>query len=179
MTEQNMVPFMERLSKKERLAICFMCSNSEHFQHEIHPGMLPFISAAKVVQHLERLEWLMQSGAGWDVKYKRICRSVLGKLADARNDGSKCVFRMWLNTKKVYKQFGRSPERGKPLPHLPKMKVTVGVKWSLPKRQWLPDKDVLVTPAVALKPIGGGNWEVSTLACYRVEVEQWLQQNCR
>jgi hypothetical protein len=85
---------------------------------------------------------------------------------------------MRLDNKKVYRRFGAHPERGKPLPFLQKQKATVGVKWSLPKKEYLPDRDVLVSPCVTLKPRSSNLWEVTVSTKCRHAVENWLMDNC-
>jgi hypothetical protein len=180
MTEMNMVPFLSRLSQKEKLVICFLCNKSGQFQSEVHLGLLPFLPArdvVRVVRQADALGDVLSSG--------RIIKEILVKCAEAGEpDESTCSFYMQLDTKKVHKHFGRNPERGKPLPHLPKQKVTVGVKWSLPKKKWVPDRDVLVAPCVTLRlkaktRDGGPRWQVQTLTRCRAAVELWLMQNCR
>jgi len=119
----------------------------------------------------------------WQI-YARIAKEILVKLSEARDDRKGvAVFRMCLNVKKVYRHFGRNPEKGKPLNFLPKERVTVGVKYSLPKKDYVPDKDVLVAPCVKLKLVEKGPlqrvWEVTVLERCRPAVELWLQQNCQ
>lgn len=88
-------------------------------------------------------------------------------------------FRIWLNDIKVYKRFGRKPELGRPLPFLPKKKVTVGVRWSLPRKDYVPDTDVLVTPSVALKRLSKDFWEVQCDAAHWPKVQNYLCEVCR
>ena len=85
---------------------------------------------------------------------------------------------LYLNDKKVCRYFGAHPERGRPLPGNRRKRVTVGVKWSLPKKDYLPDDDVLVRPTVALKCLGKGKWEILVEATYRDRAIDWLVDNC-
>ena len=85
---------------------------------------------------------------------------------------------MYLNDAKVIRHFGSHPERGRLIRGKVK-KVTVGVRWSLPKRDYEVDDDVLVRPTVALKCLGKGKWEVQVEAQYRQLAEQFLIDNCQ
>lgn len=84
---------------------------------------------------------------------------------------------IYLDNKKVAKVFGAHPERGRRLTGISK-RVTVGVKWSLPKKDYVPDDDVLVNPVLALKPMGRGRWQVLIEEQYRKEAERFLNDNC-
>lgn len=84
---------------------------------------------------------------------------------------------MYLNDSKVIKHFGKRPDLGKPIKGFTK-KVTVGVKWDLPRACYRPDDNVLVTPTVALKCIRRGYWEVLVADEYRNHVERWLLDFC-
>lgn len=87
------------------------------------------------------------------------------------------TFTMYLDDRKVLKQFGQRPWIGKRL--LGKVKkVTVGVRWSLPKKDYVPDDDVLVQPTVALTAIAKGKWRVTVEEKYREEAERFLMANC-
>lgn len=88
-------------------------------------------------------------------------------------------FKIFLTDVKVYKRFGRKPELGRALPFLPKKKVTVGVRWSLPRKDYVPDTDVLVTPSVALKRLSKDFWEVQCDAVHWPKVQSWLCDWCR
>lgn len=84
-----------------------------------------------------------------------------------------------LDARKVLRQFGMHPERGKALPCLPKKRVTVGVRWSLPKRDYVPDDDVRVNRMVALQNVGGNRWRVLCEEAYWSAVRSWLFTYCR
>lgn len=84
-----------------------------------------------------------------------------------------------LNSKKVLKHFGQRPWLGKALPCLPKKQVTVGVRWSLPKRDYVPDTEVWVNRTVALHHVQGNTWRVLCDEQYWPRVQTWLYQNCK
>ena len=84
---------------------------------------------------------------------------------------------MYLNDAKVIKHFGSHPERGRLIRGKVK-KVTVGVRWSLPKRDWEPDDDVDVHSVLALKCMGKGKWEVLVAEEHRSYAEWWLMDFC-
>jgi hypothetical protein len=64
---------------------------------------------------------------------------------------------MYLNDAKVARRFGSRPDLGKIIPGAGVKKVTVGVRWSLPKFDYEPDTDVIVRPRVALICKGKAN----------------------
>ena len=81
-----------------------------------------------------------------------------------------------LNDKKVVRRFGSHPERGIPLKGISK-RVTVGVRWSLPRRKYEPDTDVLVNPIIALHSAGKGKWKLICEPAYHRQAEQFLLEN--
>lgn len=90
---------------------------------------------------------------------------------------------MILRDAKVLKHFGAHPERGKPMRMLALKRVTVGVRWSLPKQDYVPDDDVLVTPSVALKPVshpvkGCRTYHIQCEPRHLEKVTMWLADNC-
>lgn len=84
-----------------------------------------------------------------------------------------------LNAKKIIRHFGLHPERGKALPCLPKKRVTVGMRWSLPKLDYVPDDDVRVNRMVALQHVRGSTWRVLCEEAYWPAVMTWLLEYCR
>lgn len=86
---------------------------------------------------------------------------------------------MYLNDGKVAKFFGAHPERGRLIPGGSVRKVTVGVRWSLPKLDYEPDDDVLVRPFMALICLGRGKWEVKVDPAFRELAMCWLMDKCQ
>lgn len=87
-------------------------------------------------------------------------------------------FQMYLSDAKVAVRFGSRPWMGKLLPMTDKKRVTVGIKWSLPKKDYIPDEDVLVTQCVALRCIKKGLWEVSCSEMIREQTVNYLIRFC-
>ena len=85
---------------------------------------------------------------------------------------------MYLNDAKVAKRFGTRPDLGKIIPGVGVKKVTVGVRWSLPKMDYEPDDDVVVRPRVALICKGKGKWEVLVEPQFREAAERYLMDFC-
>jgi hypothetical protein len=108
----------------------------------------------------------------------RLASQVKFKLRDEYQISRASSWMMLLNNKKVAKRFGAHPERGHKIPHVTKKRVTVGVRWSLPKRDHEPDDDVLVQPHVVLKPKSKGWWEVTCENRYRAHVTTFLLDYC-
>lgn len=179
MDEPNLVPYLSHLTIKEKAVLLRLIRELPNCEHH-HAGTLPFISVhtAKGALHLVAKKPGVFASEKWQA-FARVANNILSKVNAAPKDEGKVSFLMHLNPKKVYRQFGRSPERGKPLNHLPKEKVTVGVKYHLPSKDYLPDKDVLVAPSVAVKPTGGGMYEVTAPARHLGAVREWLQANCQ
>lgn len=84
---------------------------------------------------------------------------------------------LYLNDKKVAKHFGAYPERGRFIPSTVK-RVTVGVRWNLPKGCHEPDDDVLVRPVMALKCLGRGKWKLSVEPQFHEKAVSFLCDNC-
>jgi hypothetical protein len=73
---------------------------------------------------------------------------------------------------------------GAPCPVLEKKRVTVGVRYSLPKKDYVPDDNVWVQPHVALKflkryPEGLSKWRVIAPAEHMTKVVEWLLTACK
>lgn len=77
----------------------------------------------------------------------------------------------------VLKYFGKRPDLGRRLTGAT-TKVTVGVKWSLPKLAWVDDDDVTVNFTVALHRLTDGQWGVLVDDRCRDQALEWLQQHC-
>lgn len=84
---------------------------------------------------------------------------------------------IYLNDVKVSRRFGKRPDLGIPLKGIVK-RVTVGVRWSLPRGKYEPDDDVLVNPTIALRSLGRGKWKLLVEPAYQRQAEQWLLENC-
>lgn len=172
----NLVPYMQILTPTEKVVLCRVLNHGR--DESIHPGVLPFVNR---VTAMVRLASVINPIKGHEVG-QRIFKQILSKLVsdkDPPNDRQYVRWSMRLDDLKVYRRFGPHPERGKPLPFLGKEKVTVGMKFSLPKRAYVPDKDVLVSPCVTLKRQSQGLWQVEVLARCQHTVEEWLIANCQ
>ncbi len=115
MNEPNLVPYISRLSQKEKAVLLRLLREIPGEEHHFE-GTLPFVSVHKAVG---ALELMVRSGVmlsdNWNA-YQRIAKEILVKLSEAReNRAGSSIFLMRLNDKKVYKHFGKNPEKGKPL----------------------------------------------------------------
>jgi hypothetical protein len=163
---ENLTKYYGGLTRTERVILCELLKPR---YPAIHLGSLVFVPLDIAVGALHEA-WSPHQ------RSERTIRQLLGKLPNKNVTHE--TFIMCLDDKKVYRRFGRNPERGKPLSHLPKVKVTVGFKWSLPKLSWIPDRDVLVTPTVALRQQRKGIWLVTVTSNCRALAEQWLFEHC-
>ena len=179
----NMVKYLERLTVNEKAVICFLANTIPPTGYELtktdfHQGLLPFLPLEQVVHWLKLVTAIAPISERWK-NYRRIALGILAKMQqETEHEAATVSFLMKLNPQKVYRRFGAHPERGKPMPFLPKTKVTVGQKWSLPKKQYVNDTDVLVSPCVMLKNHANGLWEVQVNKKCRAAVESWLLDNC-
>lgn len=170
----NLVPYMQLLTPNEKAVLCGLLNVFNNTQ-EYHQGMLPFVDRGRALLAVGRIDADTEKGT-------RIFRQILTKLTTgepARTATSYVRWSMRLDDLKVYRRFGPHPERGKPLPFLGKERVTVGMKFSLPRGAYVPDKDVLVSPCVTLKRQSQGLWQVEVLARCQHTVEEWLITNCQ
>ena len=183
----NMVPYLGRLSAKEKAIIIYLMRAGGSKIAEA--GTLPFLPVMGIVNVLNVTASMKRDSTEFG-KYVRSAKEILVKLAEVVDRQGPygefvATWLMKLDSKKVYRRFGSHPERGKPLSFLPKEKVSVGVKWSLPKKDYVIDHDVLVAPCVTLKRHGGKDggkspmWEVTCKAKCRHAVEIWLLEQCQ
>lgn len=173
---ENLVPYWGSLKPKEREALFHsiqlyqgtMSAQVFGAPELTNMGAMPFYPV-----HFAREAITMRIPQGG-----KLFSNILTKLKEKDAD-KKARFTMHLNTKKVIRQFGVNPERGKPLP-IRKRKVTAGVKWSLGHKRYIPDDDVMVSIIVALKFISKSKgWQVECQPDVREEVTEWLMRYCQ
>ena len=166
---------LDKFTDREMGLIMWALNKTDSLGYEVHKGILPFVSIAKIMVALEFYGNATLAG-------KRIKATIQGKLRDIYKITEAKSWLMSLNSAKVVRRFGSHPERGHniPLSGTNKKKVTVGVRWSLPKRDYEPDDDVLVTPHVVIKPVHGKRdmFEVTCDPKHYEHVTNWLLQYC-
>jgi hypothetical protein len=167
MKEHNLAEALETLKPKEKHSICFALNETKILGYEVHPGLLPFVKVN------DALRALYMVGEG-----RRYYQQIMSKLKHLFSIDMASTWVMHLNDARVCRRFGAHPERGHTIQFAPKKKVTVGVKWSLPKGDYMPDTDVLVAPHVSLQCIQRGMWRVKCDAKYREMVSQYLVDYC-
>lgn len=174
MSETTMTKYLSVLSRTDKAIICNAVRAHSEFT-DAHPGLLPFLSLKMVLGCLGKVTPKRRQ--------HRELVSTLGQDPCVAKD--QISFVMYLNDAKVYKLFGPKPERGHALPCLPKKRVTVGMRWSLPRKCYEPDDDVLVKPMVALErkcnsantKYSTTHWLVSCERKYRAAVAAWMVDN--
>lgn len=186
--ESSMTKYLSVLDKVGKAVVCDVLRRHSQIQ-DAHPGMLPFISVRMVVECLDR-----QIRDYPKSRYLRGLKLSLSQDASVAKD--QVSFVMYLSDAKVAKRFGPKPHLGRALPCLPKKRVTVGMRWNLPRKQFEPDDDVYVKPTVALTKgnsrktynkskrtietyPGQSHWHVSCGRKYQQAVMGWLVDFCR
>lgn len=104
-------------------------------------------------------------------------KTTLHSIQKNSKNGQVVKITLYLNDAKVIKRFGPHPERGVKIPGTLK-KVTVGFRWSLPHRDYIPDDDVLVQPCMRLQCLKKGKWLISVEASYAEKAQKYLLDNC-
>lgn len=84
---------------------------------------------------------------------------------------------MFLSDAKVYRLTRGNGHLGMPVPGT-MIRVTVGVKWSLPKKKTIPDEDVLVRPRYSLKRLGKNKYQIDVPDRYAERTMFHLLDHC-
>lgn len=170
--ERTLAVHLEALKPVEKGLIVWALNATNHLGYAVHQGMLPFITVDDALTVLTIYGGSTQHG-------KHISANIRSELRGAYGISEAVSWSMKLDTKKVSRRFGAHPERGHTIPQVQKKRVTVGVKWSLPKKDHVPDDDVLVAPHVVLRPLyQKGWWEISCEKRYRNHVTTFLLDYC-
>lgn len=169
MSKDTLGVHLSQFTKKERLALCFIFNQTDLMDVQVHLGLLPFIGVDKAILACAR------SGS---FPSSRVQRQIFAKLKHIYQRGDGVEWVMYLSPLKVARRFGAHPERGHKIQYASKKRVTVGVRWCLPKKDYEPDDDVLVAPHVALRCVGKDTWLVSCEKRYRPMVTQYLTDHC-
>lgn len=156
------------LNQDDRLICCHAVQVLGNGSPDMHMGLLPFVRISTVQTAL--LYTLGRRKAAINEKLNQVKHLY----ATRKRAGYLKTEGLWLDNAKVARLFGSRPERGHPMRLLGIKKVTVGVRWSLPHKDYVPDDDVLVVPAIALKNIYQNFWQVLVADEYRIVAEQWL-----
>jgi len=173
MNDRTLAVNLGKFNRKEKAVMCFALNVSKVARHEVHQGTLPFIRADDVIAGID---WI--NGTGRPVQ--RILASIKAKLRALYGIDESTSFDMGLDSAKVARVFGPHPERGHPIRNVQKKRVTVGVRWSLPKRDFEPDDNVLVAPHVVLhKKSFSPWWRVTCEQKYAHTVRAYLMEHCQ
>ena len=164
-----------RLDAREKLALCFAINKLDSgLGYDVHPGNLMFVKNSTLVG----VAALAINDP--EIKGNKIFRVIWAKLREELETS----FSMYLNAAKLMKRYGHrlnSLDGGKSIDiELPmkKVKVTVGLKWSLPKKDWEPDDDVHVSHRVVIVPTNRrGEFRIYVAERHRNYCERWLLDN--
>jgi hypothetical protein len=170
MSKGTLADHIEKFSKKERAVLCYMINvinQDDDVAVHVHLGLLPFIKSEAALDAV-----LRYAGP------QRLVAVVAEKLKRLYGIDDIAQMEMYLSNTKVIRRFGQNPERGHIIQYAAKKRVTVGVKWSLPHKDYIPDDDVLVAPHVTLKNVGGGRWRIRCESKYADMVQRYLMDHC-
>ncbi|SRR5260221_7829985 len=160
---------LDQFSKIEKLICCHAMNLFGNQSLKVHPGLLPFLSVNDVLVALESYQHASDFSPIAQVKNK------LKRLYDLDNV---VKFTMTLHPAKVVKQFGPNLVRGFRIPYVTSQRVTVGVKWSLPKRDYVPDDDVLVSPYFTIIKGPDKKWIINCQQHHVATVHDYLAAKC-
>ena len=172
MNERTLAKHLEQFDKKDMAVIKWVLNQTNWLGYQVHDGLLPFVDGNKVLRAI--YHYNTDSGHPMSRRLAKVGQQLkeLYKLENV------ATFEMKLIDRLVAKRFGPHPERGVKIPLAPKKRVTVGVRWCLPKRDFEPDDDVLVSPHVVLRCLGRHKWQVSVDPAYKVRIMMHLLQYC-
>ncbi len=177
--EQSMAPYLRRLKRSERqhitgaMALIAAVDRIEHLKN-FHAGMLPMVKVADVVKALSLVDALYPDTKGG--KMRATIKSRLKTWA-AIDSGSVERFKIALDDAKVVKRYGKNLAIGIPLRGHTK-RVTAGLKWSLPKKGYVPDEDTTVLHHFTMRKLKGPYWEVAVNHRFKDEVTRCLIDTC-
>jgi hypothetical protein len=168
----TILKYWEQLDHRDKHSLIFAL-NMAGINPCVHMGTLPFVGVDKAMAALNGTGRAV-IGDGRQRKWMKACETKFTVWTDS------CCFALYLDAKKVSKRFGPHPERGMPLKVLRLKRVTVGVKWSLPKRDHVPDDDVHVYPSVTLRCDKHSNskWYITCHKDYHNQVMDFLLDHC-
>lgn len=164
------------LTKRDRRLLLAALNFADSIDRGLDDGRRKYELATLMFASVDEALHSLVFHVGWVDIRRDAFRALHKKLKRAVVDDKESSFIIYLNDKKVAKRIGAHPERGFALKGITK-RVTVGVKWSLPKRDHIPDDNVLVNPVVTLNPLGRGKWRVTVEAAYRQAAERYLLDN--
>lgn len=172
MQTKNLVGIIDKLSKREQLAILWAINRNDNTTNQIHHGKLPFIEADYALDSLEIMGKVASKGSMVYRNTASRLRDLLDKLPD-----DKTKFQMYLDDSKVARRFGTKPWLGKVMTGT-YTRTTAGLKWSLPDKDYIRDKDVLLPHRMSLKPIRKGLWIVFVAKSQERRAVDYLMKYC-
>lgn len=148
MAEQSMAPYLSHFDARERAVICAAVRLFIPGLQDCHPGMFGLLSARHVA-HAMMCRLGDTSGDQSRRYIEQLYTKAMGLLPTYHKDGTS-TFVMYLSPSKVVKILGPNASRGVPFKS-GKKRVTVGMKWSLGHKDYVPDDEVLVQPMMTLQ----------------------------
>jgi hypothetical protein len=177
MTEQTMALYLPKFRHTEKVVICAAVRQFSSIK-DCHIGMFALLSPRTVLMSLtlRRVE-IGKDGVGYRL-ITELIQKVIGLFPTYHKDGS-TTFAAYLSENKVWKHTNRTNTiQGVDIKFkTPQKKVTVGVKWSLGKRDYVPDTEVLVDPVMNLKWAGVGIFQVTVEKQYLQAAQSYLLDN--
>lgn len=183
MSEQSLAPFIRDLSRNERAHLCFCLVTAAELGRmddkfkQLHLGILPMVSVDDAILSLSFIDALPIFSGGRRNAFRLQLRDKLKQLAGKERATTE-KFAIALDDGKVVKRFGANLRRGIPLKGHTK-RVTAGLKWSLPKKSYVPDDDATVVHHFTLVKLANGLWEVAVNYRFKQDVERYLVDCCQ
>lgn len=160
---KNLHKALARLSKAERAVLCSVIKHKREWEH-IHQGMLPFMPLDEVV------DWLGIWITG-NLNSRALHRRIYFKLYAGPMTGTMLA----LDDGKVFRRFGKHPERGVSIP-------SIATQHRHRERRPFERKkdayDVIVSMA-ELKRVGHNHWMVNCRLTVHEQVVAWLSDNLK
>lgn len=173
--DHSLAQYLDQFTKQEKSILVAATKRHIPGMGEFHLGMLPLLSITNA--RIAIAMWRVEHDPAFKSHLLTALHHKLTTMSPGMIDRNNVSFLLWLNPQKVMKVLGNNPRRGVAF-KAPLKKVTVGMKWSLPKRDYVPDTDVLVKPMMKVIPNSNGSYTITVDKKYHQAAMDYLVDNC-
>ncbi len=145
---ETMNRYISKLTKNQQMIICGAMQVFGNIP-DCHRGVLPFLNASEVVTAVRI--------AMSHTNRPRVYAAILNKLTGVEGDRAVRHAYLTLTDIKVYKRFGKHPERGVFIPGMPEVNRTAGVSFNIGAKDYVPHQ-VKIPITVALLRQSKNRW---------------------